>query len=377
MSHKSSGAKGAARQIKGTVYGACGKSAGRSEERSDAGVKRCDTCKDSGGAGKIPGAGEALSGKRHGWSSRSVGSKLGHSIFYLFIRIAGRLPAYGLLAVVVSYYVVFSPSARKKAGHYLKRRFPAANPLQRFFQTYRMIFNLGTALVDRAAAGILGPETLDGSFSGGEKLEEIIRSKKGFILMMSHVGCWQVAISSLGGMETPINMLMQNEEGDIDRHYFEHSGEAMPYRVIDPRGYLGGALEMMDVLKRGECLCVMGDRVMGSARNLIEVPFLGQKAVFPVSAFKIASAVGVPIVVVFSNKIGKSSYCMDLAEVICVPPGLGRKVENFRPHVETYVRALEGYCMSHPFQFFNFFDMWEKESVEGGAREGGEGKADR
>jgi len=40
------------------------------------------------------------------------------------------------------------------------------------------------------------------------------------------------------------NLLIQREEGDVDPHYYELRGEACPYRVVDPRGYLGGAIEM-------------------------------------------------------------------------------------------------------------------------------------
>ncbi len=346
-----------------------GKRGRRTAFNSESVTGETHTRPDSGTADGMsenaPGEEEGADSKRQ-WTSKSVGSRLGHWIFYMLIRIGGRLPAYALLAFVGFYYTAFSPSARKKASHYLKRRFPDAGPLGRFFQTYRLIFNLGTVLVDRAAAGILGPDTLKGSFPQEEELAEIIRSGKGFILMMSHVGCWQVAISAQGFMDTPINMLMHEAEGDIDRQYFEHSGEAKPYRVIDPGGYLGGALEMTAALKRGECLCVMGDRVMGSAGNVMAVPFLGKAALFPAGAFKIASSAGVPIVVVFSRKTGLSTYSMEIGEVIHVPSGKGRKVEKYRDHVTTYVEALEAYCVENPFQFFNFFDMWDKEG--GGVR---------
>ncbi len=266
---------------------------------------------------------------------------------------------------MAAYYVSFSPRIRRKAGHYLKRRFPGAGTFRRFLACYRMVFSLGTVLVDRAAAGILGPGTLSGTFLGEEVLREIVGEGKGFILMMSHVGCWQVAVSGLGAMTVPIHMLMHADAGDIDRHYFEHAGEAMPYRVIDPGGYLGGALEMMAVLKRGECLSVMGDRVLGSPRNVVVTEFLGKGAAFPVSAYKVASSTGAPIVVVHSVRTGFSRYELTVAEVIRVPRGLGRKVAHYRPHVEQYVRSLEDYCEKQPYQFFNFFDMWRMPEAEG------------
>jgi predicted LPLAT superfamily acyltransferase len=153
-------------------------------------------------------------------------------------------------------------------------------------------------------------------------------------------------------------MLIHREEGDIDRHYFEHRSAQNPFRIIDPEGYLGGALEMINVLKNGEVLCVMGDRVLGDPKNTVSIDFLGEKALFPYSAFKIASATGAPAVIINTYKKDANAFGIDLSKVIYVPENLGRSGENYRPYVEEFVKSLEMYTEEHPFQFFNFYDMW-------------------
>ncbi len=55
----------------------------------------------------------------------------------------------------------------------------------------------------------------------------------------------------------------------------------MPFRIIDPLGYMGGVLEMMEVLKKGEVLSIMGDRVFGSDRKTVVCKFSRRKG--PVS----------------------------------------------------------------------------------------------
>lgn len=301
---------------------------------------------------------------QHRWSSRSIGSKLQHGIFYFLIRLGGRRAAYALLHGVVLYYVLLRPDQRRKGEPYLRRRFPGASGRQRFWHSYRMILDLGKVLVDRAVVGILGPDQMQVKLRGREELLALLAERRGLILIGAHVGCWQAAMSALGFVEVPVNLLMQREDGDIDRHYFEHAGRECPYRIIDPRGFLGGSLEMLDVLKRGEVLSVMGDRLLGSDKNAVAVDFLGGPVRLPFSAYKLAATTGAPIAVLFSAKTGPASYQLELAKIIRVPAVAGRNGAAFASYVTEFAAALEKFTRDHPYQFFNFFDMWQNDETK-------------
>ncbi len=54
------------------------------------------------------------------WSSRSLGSRLQHRIFYTVIRLAGALGGYFLLFFVVSWYTL-RPAVRNRSRAYLSR----------------------------------------------------------------------------------------------------------------------------------------------------------------------------------------------------------------------------------------------------------------
>ncbi len=306
---------------------------------------------------------EATSTVKQRWTSRSIGSSWQHQSFYLLIRCGGQQAAYLLLYCVVFYYTLL-PSIRRKCSFYLSRRFPQAGRWQQFLNSYRMNLALGKVLVDRALVGILGADRLDVKLHGKQELMDLIAAGKGVILVNSHIGCWQVAASVLDFVDTPINLLIQREEGDIDRHHFEHSGGECPYRIIDPRGYLGGVMEMLQVLKRGEVLSVMGDRMLGNDKNGVDINFMGGKVTVPFSAYKLASATGAPIVALLSHKVSGNSYAIKISSTINVPANLGRGKENFTPYAQEYAGILEKYCEEHPFQFFNFFDMWQNKSAD-------------
>lgn len=298
--------------------------------------------------------------KNRQWSSRSIGSNWQHYIFYTLIRLGGKQLAYALLLVVVLYYVLFRPEVRNRSGHYLKRRFPGHTPLFRLWDSYLLSLGIGRILVDRAVLGILGAGRLDISLKGKAALAELLAEGRGLIMVTAHVGCWQLAMSSLSALDTQVNLLIHREEGDLDRHFFEHGGDKPPYRIIDPAGYLGGTLEMLQVLKNGELLCIMGDRSMGGEGGIVSVDFLGSPVKLPFSPYKLASATGAPVAVVFPYKNESGGYALQVAKIIRVPENLGRAADAYLPYAREFVAALELFVAENPYQFFNFYDMWEK-----------------
>ena len=241
--------------------------------------------------------------------------------------------------------------------------------LGRLRTMYLLDLNLGAVLIDRAALGILGPETIEVDLREREQLLALVRERKGVVLLTAHVGGWQVAMAALHFLNVPINLLVHREEGDVDRYYFEHRGGASPFRIIDPAEPMGGMLSMMAVLKKGEALSVMGDRRFGSSRGAVAAGFLGDPIPVPFGVFKIASVTGSPVAVIFSHRTGPGAYELTLDRVIRVPAHLGTDPAEFAPYARAFTEGLETFVNAHPFQFFNFFDMWEKSDLPPGRRQ--------
>ncbi|MGE4441639.1 MAG: lipid A biosynthesis acyltransferase [Desulfomicrobium sp.] len=292
------------------------------------------------------------------WTSRSIGSRLQHGIFYLLIRAAGRRPAYALLFFVVLWYTL-RPMTRARSAPYLARRFPNAGRLQRLWHCFLLNWNFGLTLVDRAASGILGQFSITASPDDELTLKALLGEGRGLILLSGHFGCWQTSSAGLKGIETPVHVLMHRAPDDIDRQHFEHAGTDAPFRIIDPHGYLGGSLEMLDALGKGHILGLMGDRTFGSDRNTVKVPFLGGTVRLPFSAYRLASVTGAPILVFFSTRIGPGQARHQIARIIRVPQGLGRSGDKYIPYAGHFALALEEMVKANPYQFFNFYDMWE------------------
>lgn len=270
----------------------------------------------------------------------------------------GRQVAYLLLFFVVLWYTLFRPSVRARSLPYLKRRFPGRSALLRLVDCYRLNLGIGKVLVDRAVYGILGPGSIRMGHNGLKTLAGLLDEGRGLVLVTAHVGGWQLAMDRLRGLETRVNLLMHRAEGDLDRHFFEHGEGSSPCRIIDPAGFLGGMLEMLQALKDGEVVSIMADRVMGGETGTVEVDLLGDPIRLPFSPYKLAGASGAPVAVIFPYRTADGGYVLKVARVIRVPEGLGRAAAAYRPYAAEFAAALEEFATEHPYQFFNFFDMW-------------------
>jgi predicted LPLAT superfamily acyltransferase len=294
------------------------------------------------------------------WDSRSVGKRWQFAFFALLLRVGGRRLAYLFMYGVVAWYVLLRPFVRRRCRYYLDRRFPAVrNPLVRLWHDYRRIEALGESLIDRAAFGLLGPEALRVDFPEGPRLRELMDEGRGLIILNSHVGCWQVAMSAFRHLQAPMSIVMHRGAADIDPRWFEGTRREVPFALIDPDQPMGGVLQMIAALQNRHILGLMADRVFGNDPNTLPASFLGAPVHFPVSPYRLASMQSTAIAVIFSYKTGFSRYRIELARVIRVPAGLGRSNAAYQPYLQQFVAALESFVVAHPWQFLNFHDMWQ------------------
>ncbi|WP_207261032.1 lysophospholipid acyltransferase family protein [Desulfovibrio sp. Huiquan2017] len=301
-----------------------------------------------------------MSARRSVWSSASLASGFAHRLFYHAIQLAGRPLAYAMLFFVVVFYTL-RPDVRKRSRDYRLRRFGKRSFVQSLLDCFRLQLEFGKMLVDRAVMGITGDFEMTATAEDRERMTELAGMGRGLVLVTGHVGCWQLGMSFLDHIDAPKAVVMYRDVRDVDRHYFEFGESGGPsFDIIDPTSPMGGTLQMLEVLKRGGVLCVMGDRPFGSDRGTVGVEFLGGTVRMPIGAFKLASSLQVPVVVTFSCRTGSGCGRIWVSKVIDLPERLGREPEAYRPYAQMLADGLGEFVETYPWQFYNFFNMWDE-----------------
>ena len=121
------------------------------------------------------------------WSSRSLGSRVQHQIFYLLVRCHALFVDRMLLAVVVFYYTLL-PHVRRRCQAYIQRRFGSAQGWRGFWHCYKLYLTFGRMLLPRtifSATGQLPPVLPCPTF---EVLPQAVLRGKGCIFLLAHVG---------------------------------------------------------------------------------------------------------------------------------------------------------------------------------------------
>lgn len=287
---------------------------------------------------------------------RRRGNRVGIWFFRVALWLTGLRGAYGLLYFVCAYYLLFDWAAVRAARAYIVRRFPSQPVASRVFAIYRLFIEQGKNLIDRHAM-LTGLCPFDMQINGMENIPS--DPNKGFVLLTSHVGNWQIVMQALQEMNRTVNLLMRPEDNAAVREALQVDAESSHIKVISPDQHLGGVVEMMQALERGEVVSIMGDRVYQA--DGVAVNFLRDMAVFPYSAFHLAASARCPVVVLFSAKTGPRRYTVDLPKVFHpLWTQKTAKKDQLQVWVQQYVQTLENYLGSHPLQYFIFHDVWEE-----------------
>ncbi|MFW6114472.1 MAG: hypothetical protein ACOC7K_01895, partial [bacterium] len=167
---------------------------------------------------------------------------------------------------------MFDRAAVNGALAYVRRRFPDARGFGCWLHAYRLFLSQGRQLIDRHAA-MSGAFRYDFNLRGREQQEALAQDSRGCVLVTGHVGNWQIAMTTLGNMGKTVNLVMRPEDNPAVEKALSLCENTEHLRVISVEEDLGGGIEIMNALKRGDIVSFMGDRPYGF--KAAPVAFLG------------------------------------------------------------------------------------------------------
>lgn len=293
------------------------------------------------------------------WQGKSLGTSWQYAIFYTLIKYGGYRLGYCLLFFVVSWYSL-CPRVARTCTPYLSRRFPTASKASAFLHRWKLQWTFGKVLVDRACFGICNTLTPKFSQRDVDILNYLAQQEKGLIVLSAHMGAWQTAILPLHqALHKDVTVVLHQDNTDYEKSHFEHRKD-LPLHHIDPSQGALTSIAITKALTNGGTLAFMGDRIYDADQHIAKIPFLGDTIQLSWGVLYLASITGAPIAVCLAHRTGPCQIQYEIKTVLHIPPKLGKDSAAYLPYLTQFAAIMEDFTKQHPYQFFNFYDMWSQ-----------------
>ncbi len=287
------------------------------------------------------------------WAGKSRGNVLGYRIFVFFIKNLGVRSAYFILIFVAAYFFLFVGKS-KRAIHYYFRQRLQYSPTKSWMSVYKSFYVFGQTILDKVAikAGLQNQFTYE--FDGVEVLKKMLAAKKGGVLISAHMGNFEVAehFFSEIDVEMQINLVTTDLEHSAIKDYLQKVTGKSKIKFIIIADDLSHIFAINAALGQNEVVCFTGDRYFEGVKYLSQ-EILGEAAKFPAGPFLIASRLQVPVVFVYVMKEPNLHYHL-------YAKAADFSHRNSQKLLQEYVSSVEMMVQKYPYQWFNYFDFWEK-----------------
>ncbi len=300
---------------------------------------------------------------RAAWLARQErGSRIGIRVLLFVTRVLGRRGGHLLLRVIMFYFTLFAPAARRASRAWFER----VTGRSSFYTAYRHLYRFAQVALDRVFFVQGRSELFEFDREGTQYLRELDQQRRGAILLGAHLGSFEAMRAVARESNVRINILAHNRNAQMIATFLDEvSGGQSRVRVIeinpDDRTYI---LEVQERIAAGELVAVLGDR-LGLNERSTTAEFFGQPARFPTGPYIMASVLRCPVYMVFGLFEPPNRYvlrCEPLAERIDLPRG--QREAAIQHYVEVYAHRLEHYARRAPDNWFNFYDFWSSAGDE-------------
>ena len=280
--------------------------------------------------------------------------------YYRFIVRMTRLCGPWLLVVIsriiATGYFLFSgrvPESRRFYG----ALYPERGRFYHLWCAFKQYQKFTTIHLDRFLAS--RTETTTFTSQGWEKLEAVI-GRQGGILLMSHLGNWEMAARLLRQQKEDLRLLLymgvKEKEGveHMQKEDLRRAGVTI-IGVDQEGGSPFAAVEGIRFLQSGGIVSMTGDIVWRSDQRKIRVTFLGHDAYVPEAPYIFALLSGAPLFVFFAFRTGKNKYQFTLSDPIAIQSKTRQDREQaIAKAAQQYADLLEKMLREHPFEWYHF-----------------------
>lgn len=308
---------------------------------------------------------------KHWSATKERGSTFGIQLLVWLYRIFGQWLLRLVLIPVIAYFTLTGNQARQASYAYLKRvNAVTGNPAKvRWYHVYKHFYQFATAAVDKVRAWLNDVTMQDVIFHNAETFQQLRQKTpgKGAIFIGSHLGNLELC-RAIGEHDSSIkiNALVFTKHALKFQAALEKFNPEAQLNLIQVDS-LGAetAIELKEKVDQGEIVIIVGDRTSVTQYGRVNYAnFLGVSAPFSQGPFILANVLDCPTYLLFClNQSGQYHiYLEHFADSLKL--ARTERAQQLQSIIERYAGRLEHYCLKAPYQWFNFYNFWQKDDKQ-------------
>jgi lauroyl/myristoyl acyltransferase len=253
-------------------------------------------------------------------------------------------------------YFLFRSSRRRSSIQLYQVIFPKRSLGYYLYCTWRQFHSYAATFAERIEFD--RKKRIMTSTQGREGLVEAARKGSGGIILMSHVGSFEIAAGAFRELGLRLLLIMGEKEA---KQVASEQREAMKARGIyiqvatAEEDFLYGGVEAIRFLREGGFVSVAGDLVWTEQRSRLPVSLFDQEVELPVGPHLLALVSRAPLFTMFTFRAEKGRYLIIMSPPREVKaPSRSERNVALQASAQAYASALEETVRQHPFQWYIF-----------------------
>ena len=292
------------------------------------------------------------------WMRQQERSHLGALRFMVWLSLTlGRPFGRLVLRGIALYFVLFSPTARRHGRAYLAR---ALGRPPTWMDGYRHVMSFASTVHDRVYLLNDRFDLFDIQFVGDDTVREALQRQPGALLLGAHLGSFEVLRAMAHAhAHAPVAMLMYEENARKINAILNAINPGAHQDVV-ALGHPDSMLKARDRLDAGCLVGLLADRSLAND-STAECMFLGAPARFPLGPWRMAAMLRRPVFFMAGLYLGGNRYRLHF-ELIADFSVIERadRAAAIERAMQAYADRLGDFCRQAPYNWFNFFDFWQR-----------------
>ena len=311
------------------------------------------------------------------WASKNETIKTSFPI-YLSLWLIKYAPRFFLNFVIKCasfFFYIFGKNVRKECKQYQKQLKSYKPESIKKISAFRQIEAFAITIIEKLECWVRKDFPFKVDYNHGDLTEliEYINSGKGAVLLCSHLGNSEIFRNLASrneiklNREVPVSVLMDLGATSNFTNTIKKVNPEFSQNIVDVNNINPGTIEkLVETIDNGGIVICAADRVSKYNENVnVKEKFLGKTAPFPYGVYLITMLLKAPVYYIFGLRKKDNGYnrkynFITRKSAVNTNCKRSERETNINQMCLEFVHELESHCVEHPYQWYNFFDFWEK-----------------